>query len=57
LSPSKGGTDTVFDVDLNGYFDTIPHDKLMACVRMRVTDRSVLDLIRWWLRAPIIKED
>ena len=29
----------------------------MACVRMRVIDRSVLELIRGWLRAPIIEED
>jgi RNA-directed DNA polymerase len=27
-------------------FDSIPHDRLMACVRMRVVDRNVLKLIR-----------
>jgi RNA-directed DNA polymerase len=53
----KAGRTEVYDADLKGYFDTIPHDKLMACVRMRVTDRSVLSLIRGWLRAPIIEED
>lgn len=52
----KAGRTEVYDADLKGYFDTIPHDKLMACVRMRVTDRSVLGLIRGWLRAPIIEE-
>ena len=35
------------------YFDTIPHDKLMACVEMRILDRSVLRLIRMWLKAPV----
>jgi RNA-directed DNA polymerase len=29
----------------------------MACVKMRVTDGSVLKLIRGWLRAPIIECD
>ena len=53
----KAGRTEVYDADLKGYFDTIPHDKLMACVRMRVTDRSVLGLVRGWLRAPIIEED
>jgi len=53
----KAGRVEVYDADLKGYFDTIPHGKLMACVRMRVTDGSVLKLIRGWLRAPIIECD
>lgn len=53
----QAGRNEIYDADLKGYFDTIPHDKLMACVKMRVADRSVLELIRGWLRAPIVEED
>jgi RNA-directed DNA polymerase len=50
----KQGQTAVYDADLAGYFDSIPHDKLVACVRMRVVDGSVLGLIRQWLKAPIV---
>jgi len=49
------GQTAVYDADLAGYFDSIPHDKLMACVRMRVVDGSVLGLIRQWLKAPVVE--
>lgn len=51
----KEGQTAVYDADLAGYFDSIPWDKLLACVRMRVVDGSVLGLIKQWLKAPVVE--
>jgi RNA-directed DNA polymerase len=49
------GYQAVYDADLKGYFDSIPHERLMACVRMRVADRSVLKLIGMWLKVAVVE--
>jgi RNA-directed DNA polymerase len=49
------GHSQVVDADLSKYFDTIPHAKLMKVVAERICDKSILKLIKQWLKASIIK--
>ena len=51
----KGGKTEVYDADLSSYFDTIPHDKLFLALRKRITDGSILALIRQWLKSTIVE--
>ncbi|MDD3579737.1 MAG: reverse transcriptase domain-containing protein [Desulfobacca sp.] len=51
------GLRVALDADLSSYFDTIPHDKLMRCLERRIADRSVLTLIRKWLKCQIVESD
>lgn len=44
----------VVDVDLKGYFDTIPHVELINRVKGRVYEKSLIHLIRRWLKADIM---
>ncbi len=47
----------IIDADLSKYFDTIPHRQLLKMVAKRISDGSVLGLIKSWLRAPVVEED
>jgi RNA-directed DNA polymerase len=51
----KEGYTFVVDADLASYFDSIPHERLMARVEEKVSDGRLLDLIRAWLDADILK--
>jgi group II intron reverse transcriptase/maturase len=51
-----GGYTQVLDADLTAYFDSIPHDQLLAAVARRVADRHILRLLTQWLRAPVVVE-
>ncbi|MHB9045426.1 MAG: group II intron reverse transcriptase/maturase, partial [Pirellulales bacterium] len=43
----------VVDADLKSYFDTIPHDRLMARLKTKIADGPVLTLIESFLKANI----
>jgi len=51
----RAGNTHVVDVDIKGYFDTIPHDRLMALVRERIADGRVLGLIEGFLKQGVIE--
>jgi RNA-directed DNA polymerase len=53
----QAGRTQVYDADVASYFDTIDHDRLLQQVERRIADRSVLRLIRVWLRCPIVEDD
>ena len=53
----RAGFQAVYDADLASYFDTIPHEQLMPCLERRIADRSVLRLIRMWLKTPVQGDD
>ena len=48
------GCQWVVDADLKSYFDTIPHDRLMALVEEQVADGRMLALLRGYLQQGIM---
>lgn len=45
------GYEWVIDLDIEAYFDTVNHDKLISILRERVSDSATLHLIRKFLQA------
>lgn len=48
------GYSHVVDVDLKSYFDTIPHDRLLALVSQKVSDGAILKLLERFLTQGVL---
>jgi group II intron reverse transcriptase/maturase len=46
----------VYDVDLEQYFDTVDHGKLMKLVARRISDAQMLQVIRLWLSCGYVED-
>ena len=49
------GYEWVIDLDIEKYFDTVNHDKLISILREKVNDKTILHLIRSFLRAGVME--
>jgi RNA-directed DNA polymerase len=50
-------TGWILEIDITAYFDSIVREQLMEMVEKRVTDGSVLRLIRKWIKVGVIEND
>ena len=50
----RAGYTHVVDADLQSYFDTIPHERLLARVAERISDGRMLDLLAQWLQKDVL---
>ena len=48
------GLTNIVDIDIEDFFGTIDHDKLISFVTERISDPYILKLIREWLRAGVV---
>ena len=52
----NAGYEWVIDLDIEKYFDTVNHDKLISILRERINDAPTLHLIRSFLKAGVMEE-
>src|SRR5437868_12187180 len=45
------------EADIKGFFDNIGHDRLIELLSLRIADRSLLWLIKKWLKAGVLDTD
>ena len=50
------GYNHIYDCDIKGFFDNIPHKKLMRVLTKYIADGTVLDMIWEWLKAGYMEE-
>ena len=50
------GCEWVVDLDIEKYFDTVNHDKLISILRERINDAPTLHLIRSFLKAGVMED-
>jgi RNA-directed DNA polymerase len=52
----KAGYTHVVDADLQGYFDSIPHERLKSTIEEHISDGRLLQLLVSWLQQDIVRE-
>ena len=52
----NNGYEWVIDLDIEKYFDTVNHDKLISILRERINDAPTLHLIRSFLKAGVMED-
>ncbi len=50
------GYNHIYDCDIKGFFDNIPHKKLMKILNKYIADGTTLDMIYKWLKAGYMEE-
>lgn len=56
LEYMNAGYEWVVDIDVEKYFDTVNHDKLISILRERINDDTTLHLIRSFLKAGVMED-
>ena len=57
LDMMNDGNDWIVDIDLEKFFDTVNHDKLMTIIGRTIKDGDVISIIRKYLVSGIMIDD